>query len=95
VPTAWVIMEKFPLNNSGKVDRKKLPPPDYSNKGDEVKSAAPSRPVTPLEKELQGLFAKVLMMEPDRIVVDRSFADFGERRPGALSVSVSPRSSPR
>ena len=34
VPSEWVVMEAFPLNTSGKVDRKQLPPPALAPKRD-------------------------------------------------------------
>jgi amino acid adenylation domain-containing protein len=55
-PTYYVRMEKFPLNPNGKVDRKKLPPPEVSGNGG-------TEPETPTQKALAKLWQQVLAVD--------------------------------
>jgi acyl carrier protein len=55
VPSAFVILDRFPLSPNGKVDRKTLPKPDFEP------AAAPSEPPkTPTEIALAGIWSEVL-----------------------------------
>lgn len=60
VPVAWVQMEKLPLSSNGKVDRKQLPMPQYSRP--ELR-AEYSRPRTPEEEIIAGIWSEVLKVE--------------------------------
>ncbi len=55
VPAAWVVLEAFPLTPNGKVDRKALPPLEWSES--EMEYVAPA---TPTEEVLAGVWAEVL-----------------------------------
>ncbi|WNV87076.1 amino acid adenylation domain-containing protein [Umezawaea sp. Da 62-37] len=71
VPTAWVPLDKFPMNNDGwKINRNNLPDP-VENDGDRDFNA----PSTPTEIEVAKCFADVLGVE--RIGVDDSIFDIG------------------
>ncbi|MEU9837548.1 AMP-binding protein, partial [Streptosporangium sp. NPDC048047] len=52
VPSAFVVMDAFPLNHSGKVDRRALPAPETATSG--------TAPRTPAEERLCALFAELL-----------------------------------
>ncbi|WP_156746818.1 non-ribosomal peptide synthetase, partial [Mycobacterium sp. E2733] len=68
VPSQIVVLERFPLTSSGKIDRKALPAPVFT--------AAPFQaPQTPTEKIVAGVYAQVLGIE--RVGVDESFFDLG------------------
>ncbi len=70
IPSAFVILPAFPLNPSGKVDRKALPAPQWSER-----QAAFVAPRTSTEQALAGLWAELLHMP--RIGVEDSFFDLG------------------
>ncbi|WP_280414858.1 non-ribosomal peptide synthetase, partial [Nocardia carnea] len=68
VPAAVVVLDAFPLNTSGKLDRKALPEPEFETR----EFRAPS---TPIEEIVAGVFADVLGV--DRIGADDDFFALG------------------
>ncbi|MEU4344825.1 amino acid adenylation domain-containing protein, partial [Nocardia sp. NPDC023852] len=78
VPSAFVVLDEFPLNTSGKLDRKALPAPIF-----EVKSfRAPS---TPIEEIVAQIFGEVLGIT--RIGVDDDFFELGGNSLSATQVA--------
>ncbi|HEY54092.1 MAG TPA: amino acid adenylation domain-containing protein, partial [Caldilineae bacterium] len=71
VPAAFVTLEAIPLTNNGKVDRKALPAPDWSQTTVEVEFISPR---TPTEEIVASICAQVLGV--DRI---GAFDDFFDR----------------
>ncbi|WP_431934415.1 amino acid adenylation domain-containing protein, partial [Nonomuraea jabiensis] len=69
VPAAVVAVERIPLTEAGKIDRRALPAPTYSGRGE---SRAPR---TREEEVLRGLFAEVLGVS--QVGVEDSFFDLG------------------
>src|SRR5262249_7128867 len=60
IPSAFVLMEAFPLSPNGKVDRKALPAPDAPRPKIEGEYIAPR---TPVEEAVAGIWAEVLHLE--------------------------------
>jgi amino acid adenylation domain-containing protein len=80
VPTAWVALDEFPMNNDGwKINRNALPEPAD---GDEDRHFAPPR--TPTEVEVARCFSDVLSVQ--RIGAEDSFFDLGGNSLQALRV---------
>lgn len=72
VPAAFVFLEKFPLTNNGKIDRKALPA------SEQQRPDLPDRyvePQTPTEKKLASIWSKVLRLE--RVGVRDNFFELG------------------
>ncbi|MFJ4658013.1 amino acid adenylation domain-containing protein [Nocardia sp. NPDC088792] len=68
VPAAVVVLDEFPLNASGKLDRRALPAPVFEAKRFRALS-------TPIEEIVAGVFADLLGVE--RVGADDDFFDLG------------------
>jgi len=53
IPTAYVVLDEFPVGPSGKVDRRRLPAPEITGAGDDA-------PRTPIEAELRRIWTELL-----------------------------------
>ncbi|MGH3933726.1 MAG: amino acid adenylation domain-containing protein, partial [Pseudonocardiaceae bacterium] len=80
VPSAFVTLDRLPLNSSGKVDRQALPAPDLQP---ELESSYLA-PHTPAEQALADIWAQVLRVE--RVGVQDNF--FGLGGDSILSIQV-------
>jgi natural product biosynthesis luciferase-like monooxygenase protein len=72
VPSAFVVLEAFPLTPNGKVDRKALPAPDRGRTESTTAYAAPNNEV---ELLIAAIWQDMLSM--DRVGVDSNFFDLG------------------
>lgn len=72
IPSAFVILETFPLSGNGKVNRRALPAPDYINTQNREPDIAPR---DPLEQTIATIWQEVLELE--RVGVNRNFFDLG------------------
>jgi amino acid adenylation domain-containing protein len=81
VPSHLVVLDEFPLTPNGKVDHRALPDPDWGA------SARPDyvAPATPLERELAGIWSRVLQVE--RVGIHDNFFALGGD--SILSIRVS------
>ncbi|OII69007.1 non-ribosomal peptide synthetase [Streptomyces sp. CC77] len=80
VPTAWMPLDKFPMNNDGwKINRNALPDPKDDDEG-----RAFVAPSTPTQEEVARAFAEVLSLP--RVGADASFFDIGGNSLQALRV---------
>ncbi|HEX6524808.1 MAG TPA: amino acid adenylation domain-containing protein, partial [Streptosporangiaceae bacterium] len=69
IPAHFITLDTFPLNPSGKVDKKSLPPPSRDRVTGHVE------PATPTESMLAGLYATLLKAE--RVGATEGFFDLG------------------
>jgi len=72
VPCRFVLLEAFPLNPNGKVDRRVLPPPDLSRPEQEIPYTGPR---TPLEERIAESWTQVLGI--DRVGIHDNFWALG------------------
>ncbi len=70
VPASIMVLEAFPLNTSGKLDRKALPEPVFTAAAGDFRA-----PRTPAEQIVAGIFADVLSQE--RVGADDNFFELG------------------
>ena len=72
LPAAFITVDKFPLTETGKVDRKALPTPEWNRLQPETAYIVPRNET---EKSLAAIWQKVLKL--DRVGVQDHFADLG------------------
>jgi amino acid adenylation domain-containing protein len=71
VPSAFVILDEFPLTANGKLDRKALPVPGYTSSRKYV------APATETEIDLAQIWANLLKLDPDTISATANFFELG------------------
>jgi len=72
MPSAFVVLPKFPLTPNGKVDRKALPAPE---KGSTRTAAAYAPPTEGVETQIAAVWTELLSVE--RVGLDDNFFDLG------------------
>ncbi len=82
VPSAFVALDRLPLNSNGKVDRKALPEPDWALD----RRAGHIAPRTPAERAVAQAWAEVLAVGPDRVGAQDDFLSLGGDSIQALRV---------
>lgn len=76
VPSLFVVLEQMPLNANGKLDRKRLPPPDISSLG-MTAIAEPDAAPSQMEERVHELWREVLQQKSDRIPLRTSLFSVG------------------
>ncbi|MBP0017251.1 MAG: amino acid adenylation domain-containing protein [Cyanobacteria bacterium SBLK] len=71
IPAAFIVLPKFPLIPSGKIDYRALPDPQWQSLGDQPHIP----PQTPLEVQLAGIWSQVLDIE--EVGIQDRFSDLG------------------
>jgi hypothetical protein len=72
VPSTFILMEEFPLNTSGKIDRNALPPPTSDHSESDIAFVSPK---TDLERTIATIWGQVLNVE--RVGLNDNFFDLG------------------
>jgi amino acid adenylation domain-containing protein len=72
VPSAFVILEEFPLTANGKLDRRALPAPGYTSPSGEY-----VKPVTETETALTEIWAQLLKVDPNAISARANLFELG------------------
>ena len=81
VPSAFVILDRLPLNSNGKVDRKALPAPEWTDRREDDDFVPPS---TEVEKALANIWARNLKLS--QVSLSDNFFDLGGN--SLLSIQV-------
>jgi len=82
IPSYYVELERFPMNTSGKIDRKNLPEPDVRSSDSDY-----TEPETDLQKQLCAMFEELLGV--DRVGITDDFFRMGGD--SILSIQLSSR----
>ncbi|PAJ75785.1 hypothetical protein CJF42_03455 [Pseudoalteromonas sp. NBT06-2] len=72
VPSAFVLIEAWPLTTNGKVDKKRLPEPEMSLLQDEI-----TAPENDVEQSLAEIWSKLLNIDINTISTNANFFDLG------------------
>lgn len=72
VPSTMVMLDAFPLNSSGKIDKQALPAPDFGQLSEEHVS-----PVTLTEQQLADIWSRLLKLEVNKISRSANFFELG------------------
>ena len=80
VPSFFIILDQFPLNHSGKIDRARLPQPVVSNVAKDQNQV-----LSPLEQKLCSIFALAFdLPDPSLLNVTSTFAELGATSLGII-----------
>lgn len=81
IPTQFIFLEEFPVGTAGKVDRKRLPKPDFSIQKNETEYVAPRNE---LEEMIAEIWQEVLKIE--QVGVNDSFLALGGHSLSAIRI---------
>ncbi|CAF3799439.1 unnamed protein product [Adineta steineri] len=76
IPSIFIILEKLPLNQNGKVDRKQLPSPDFSLSS-LLSSDKSDTPLNQFEERIYTIWCQVLRCDENHISRTASFFSVG------------------
>ncbi|MCA2554408.1 MAG: amino acid adenylation domain-containing protein, partial [Microcystis sp. M04BS1] len=69
VPTAFVLLDAFPLTPNGKIDRRALPVPDLQSQGEYI------APRNPIEEKMAQIWGEILKLQ--RVSIEDNFFELG------------------
>ncbi|MDJ0603596.1 non-ribosomal peptide synthetase, partial [Microcystis sp. M53602_WE12] len=69
VPTAFILLDAFPLTPNGKIDRRALPVPDLQSQGEYI------APRNPIEEKMAQIWGDVLKLK--RVSIEDNFFELG------------------
>ncbi len=69
VPTAFILLDAFPLTPNGKIDRRALPVPDLQSQGEYI------APRNPIEEKMAQIWGEVLKLK--RVSIEDNFFELG------------------
>ncbi|KAF1951517.1 nonribosomal peptide synthase [Byssothecium circinans] len=93
VPALWIVVSRFPLLPSGKMDRKRVVQWLERMDGDTYRTISTlgleeaKREADTVESKLQAIFAKVLNLTPEDVRLNQSFLHLGGDSISAMQVS--------
>ncbi|CAF1442019.1 unnamed protein product, partial [Adineta steineri] len=76
IPSIFIILDKLPLNQNGKVDRKQLPSPDFSS-ATLLSSDKSDTPLNEFEERIHTIWCQVLHFNENHISTTTSFFSVG------------------
>ncbi|CAF3720953.1 unnamed protein product, partial [Adineta steineri] len=76
IPSIFVILDKLPLNQNGKIDRKQLPSPDFSS-STLLSSDTADTPLNQFEQRIHTIWCQVLHSNKDHMSRTTSFFSIG------------------
>jgi len=63
IPSLFIVLERFPINANGKVDRKALPPPNFASLIEQNAEDTRWLPSNKIEKRLQRIWCEILKID--------------------------------
>ncbi|KAL6787540.1 hypothetical protein J3E68DRAFT_445398 [Trichoderma sp. SZMC 28012] len=85
VPRTITILDKMPINSSGKIDRQALAKQRVDGR---LKRPIQQQPSTEVQRQLQSIWAKVLAIEPSTVGLDDNFFLLGGSSIAAMIVAA-------
>lgn len=85
VPRTITILDKMPINSSGKIDRQALAKQRVNGRS---KGPIQQQPSTEAQRQLQSIWAKVLAIEPSTVGLDDNFFSLGGSSIAAMIVAA-------
>ncbi len=80
IPSYFVQLDQLPLTPNGKINKKALPEPDINAADSYV------APETELEKQIVGIWAEVLKLDPSNIGIETNFFEIGGHSINAFQI---------
>ncbi|UKZ52659.1 NRPS [Trichoderma virens] len=85
VPRTITVLDKMPINSSGKLDRQALAKQRVNGK---LRRPVEQQPTTEVQRQLQSIWAKVLVIDPSTVGLDDNFFHLGGSSIAAMRVAA-------